>query len=630
MSDDHCPTDFESLEPPLETAVRATTAGTIPADAVQRVKMRARQLAAAADLPSPAAGGRHYRWSRWRSILAGLAATAALFAVVIGGIALLNPSGSRAFAQMLEKVKAVRTVRFTTTTQFGRGPETNGRMFIEGNRLRLEQFEGKLIMVADLDRKQALYLDMPRKTAQSDTLGAAPLQGFVDPIDQLRRASANDAEQIGEEILRGRRTRVYRLGKIDLLGIKGPAEALVWIDVERGLPAKIVIRDPDPKAPTEFRFDKFAWNERLDAGLFLLSVPQGFHAGVVVLTPHPTRPSEPLGTSPEPSNYLADGILSRDRVPAKIVWGPQGKTITALMRDPESVPAQQRRENELRQWDVATGKLRWSESIQGAGWLAGTADGKRLANVLGYEVQIRDATSGKITRKWATDQPLSPLAFSPDGTILAAGITQWGPFGGNGGKESGGVQFWDTERANLVRSIADDKPVTFVRYSVDGKYLVTSSNSGPLKLWNVATGELTRIFPALGRADFSPDSKTIACQTASTSPNEKTGRVELFNLRDGSPAKSLVTEKGESASYLLCVRFSPDGRHLAASDWNGTVTLWDVATGQRELNISNPKGGVHEAVFAPNGAMLATGSEDKILRLQKLPTEIIRPTVDKK
>ena len=305
-------------------------------------------------------------------------------------------------------------------------------------------------------------------------------------------------------------------------------------------------------------------------------------------------------------------------MPSRIVWGPESKTITALVQDPEWVPPQERRVNEIRQWDVATGKLRWSEAVLGASWLAGTADGKLLATVIGYEVQLRDAASGKIARKWTTDKPLSPLAFSPDGKMLAAGITQWGQHGGGRGKESGGIQIWDVERASLVRSISDDKPVTFDRYSVDGKHLVTSSNFGPLKMWDVATGELTRIFPGLCQADFSPDGKTIACQVAATAPDLTIGRVDLYNLRDGLLVNSFASEKGASASYLLCVRFSPDGRLLAASDWNGTATLWDVASGQRKLTFTD-KAGVHAAVFAPDGATLATGSEDKILRLRKLP-----------
>jgi dipeptidyl aminopeptidase/acylaminoacyl peptidase len=404
---------------------------------------------------------------------------------------------------------------------------------------------------------------------------------------------------------------------------------LVWIDVERALPAKIVIRNPDPKHPIEFRLEEFAWNEPLCPSLFSLAIPEGFQRGVVAEIPSPKKPSPASPTPPDNPNYPADGVLSRDRVPARIVWGAEGRTLTALMREPESVPPLERQEHELRQWDVATGKLRWSVPIGGAGWLAATAASERLAIVIGYEIQLRDAASGTVTRTWATDKPLSPIAFSPDGKTLAAGITEWGRHGGKGGKQSGGIQFWDIERACLVRSIADDKLVTFTRYSVDGKHLATSSNDA-VKLWDVATGELTRIFPARVPVDFSADGQTIACVSIAPRDDKTVGRVDLYDLRKGSLVKSFVSEKGATASWLLSVAFSPDGRLLVASDWNGTVTLWDVATGERKQTITDHQAGVLSVAFAPNGEMLATGSEDKTLRLRKLPAGLTQPVPEKR
>jgi len=631
MNDELRPPDFESLEPPLEAAVQAALAEPLPEDAIERVKARAKQLAKTSTASLLRMhGSRKRAWKASRVVLAGLTAAAALLLIVTGVSLLLDHSAGRAFAQVIEKVKAARSVRLATTTRFGRQREIDGQMYLEGNQLRFEQLDGMLILVGDLDRKQALFLDMHRKLAQSAKIDASEAQQFTNPIDQLRRARSNDAEQIGQELLKGRRTQVYRLRKVDLLGIKGAGEMLVWVDVDSGLPAKIVIRDSDPKAETEFRFDDFVWNEPLDARLFSLSIPDGFQTGIVVLAPHRPEATQPSVRSPDTSTLLADGVLSRDDVPANIVWGGQGATITALLRDPESVPPLEQRPHELRQWEVSTGKLLWSENVAGAGWVAGTADGKSLATVIGYEMQLRDAVSGRVTRKWVTDKPLLPLAFSPDGKTLAAGITEWGPFGGSGGKPSGGVQFWDVERASLVRSISDDKPVTFVAYSIDGKYLATSSNEGPVKLWDVATGELTRIFPGRSRASFSPDGQTIACPSAASFTSKTIGRVALFNLRDGALVKSFTSEKGASASWLLCVTFSPDGRLLTASDWNGTVTLWDVATGQRKLTIADHKAGVLSAAFAPDGTTLATGSEDKILRLRKLPAELIQPALERK
>jgi WD40 repeat protein len=293
------------------------------------------------------------------------------------------------------------------------------------------------------------------------------------------------------------------------------------------------------------------------------------------------------------------------------------------MRDPESALPEERQPNELRQWDLATGKLRWSERVDGAGWVASTADGKYLGIVIGYEIQLRDAASGKVVRSWTTSKPLLPLAFAPDGKTLAAGIAEWGQFGGISEGTSGGVQIWNVEHVSLVHEISDDDPTTFITYSVDGKFLASSSNGGPVKLWESATGLLARIFPGRFRADFSPQGEAIAC-VSTNSRSKLVGRVDLFRLHDGSRISSFTSDAGATASWLLCVTFSNDGKLLAASDWNGTVTLWDVATGERIPLSTHHDGGAHSTVFSPDGRFLATGSEDQTLRLWKLPSEFIQ------
>jgi hypothetical protein len=608
----HEQSDYENLELPLQAALTAIAATSIPDEAVERVKARARQLA---NMPTPAdrtaaVSGRFGIRKGMRTLIGGMIAAGLLAAAALFGLWLPDHSRGNAFAEMVEKVKAAASVRFTMTTQFGRGPETSLSMSLSGSRIR-EELPG-LVIVGDMDRKEALFLDTTRKIAQKQEISGAVARQFGNPIEQLRRAKTGDAQPIGEEVLKDGRARIYRLKKIDLLGMKGTGEELVWVDVKSGLPVKIMIRDPDPKAETEIRMDNFAWNEPGDERLFALNVPEGYREGIVIRSPE--RPA-PLPQPEAASTFLADGVLSRDRVPASIYWTSKG-TITALMRDPESVPPQSRRACEVRQWEAASGKLRWSERVNSS-WLAAAADGMTLATVVGYEVQIRDAATGKIKRTWVTDQPLSPLAFSPDDRLLAAGITEWGPFGGKGGKESGGVQIWEVEHASVKRIIFDDKPVTFVKFSSDGKYVATSSNFGPIKLWDVATGELSRIFPGVGHADFAPDGKEIACRVATTAAEAKVGKVELFSLRDGSPLKSLAAEKGTSASCLLCIQYSPNGHLLAATDWNGMVTIWDVPSGQRKLAIAG-KDGMHAIAFSPDGTKFATGSEDAILQIRAI------------
>ncbi len=614
MTHEHQAHDSEFLESPLAAAVQAVLSEPIPDDAVEQVRQRARRLALDATAPLPLAQDEARPRRRWTQAVVTTIVVAAL--VLVSTTLMLDRSTGRAFAQVIEKVKATSSVRYSTTTRMGLEREITGLMYLEGNRLRHEQFDGQLVNVVDLDRKQVLILNTKKKESQLLEMNVDAARAIANPIDQLRRVNSKDAQPIGEETLDGRRTLAFRIPKIDLMGFRGRGEMLVWVDAETNLPSKILIRDPDPKAATEVLFEKFVWNQPLEARLFSLTAPEGFRAVTIAVVPKVVEPPKTNGADP----VISDGVI-RDRVPQRIIWSPTGSTITALMRDPESAPTQQRQSNELRQWDVTTGKLKWSQSVAGAHHVAAAKDGKWLATVIGQEVQLRDASTGQITWTWVTREPLGPLAFSPDGKILAAGITEWGPHGGRGGKLAGGVEFWDVGQGSRLRSTTDDKPVTFLKYSADGKQVMTSSNAGPVKLWDTTTGELIRMFPWRMGADISPDGEFVACVSATAASDKASGTVDLFRSKDGSKLKSFTSEPGSSASYLLWVTFSPNGRLLAATDWNGTVSVWDVDTGKLEHSTKDSSAGAHTAVFAPDGATLALGREDKTLKLWKLTAE---------
>lgn len=113
---------------------------------------------------------------------------------------------------------------------------------------------------------------------------------------------------------------------------------------------------------------------------------------------------------------------------------------------------------------------------------------------------------------------------------------------------------------------------------------------------------------ALEGLAFSPDGSRLA------SASSEDGTIRLWELATGT---ELVTFSGHTG-FVESVAFSPDGTQLASGSKDRTIKLWNATAGTELATFSGHTGTVMSVAFSPDGTRLASGSWDTTIRLWDL------------
>jgi WD40 repeat protein len=211
-------------------------------------------------------------------------------------------------------------------------------------------------------------------------------------------------------------------------------------------------------------------------------------------------------------------------------------------------------------------------------------------------------------------QSMSSVAYSPDGSMLAAG-----DFGG-------AVYLWDTTDRRFLGPLPREPgagQVLALVFSPDGALLAASEMNGQIALWDVPTRQplpsLVGPVQGLSGLTFSPDGQLLAVGGAD-------GAVHFWDAHSREPSgPPLQGPSGPTDRVLNGIAFSRDGQLLAGAGGDGLLYVWEMSTRQPvvpafHFPLGYRREALHGVAFSPDGRLLATYASSAGLLLWDVAT----------
>jgi WD40 repeat protein len=229
-------------------------------------------------------------------------------------------------------------------------------------------------------------------------------------------------------------------------------------------------------------------------------------------------------------------------------------------------------------------------SVGGLGEVGMSADGSRLADQAGPSaIQVRSTDTGQVLRTLSAFGPINVLAVGPGGRQVVAGDAY------------GLVEVWNGAGIKVVLGTFGP-PVLDVAYSQSGGEFVSASANGIVTVWDAADAWPLLSVSACqlpGTASFSPDGSKIVVGCGD-------GTVRVFETATG---RLLVSLPATGVGVISAAAFSPDGRSIVAAINAGNTGYVQVLSSE----LATPSLAVLEVIARRSVPQLLTPAQQQYI-----------------